>query len=197
MDNVVARHHRLAEGTRKAVEAWGLKLLCKHPRWQSDSLTVIEVPAGIDSNLIVKNAYARWGPFLSVGRPVGWFKGGVCWLEDCLLGCTAAKPPAQTDTPKNDLSIAIHPSKKPNHPRYNLSIGVGLSQVNGKVFRIGHLGNMDELMMCSALAGAEMAMRDAGMKIKPGSGVGSGEGRVVAGGGCWGAQEAARRDRCS
>jgi hypothetical protein len=57
---------------------------------------------------------------------------------------------------------------------YNLSIGVGLSQVNGKVFRIGHLGNMDELMMCSALSGAEMAMIDAGMKIKPGSGVGRG-----------------------
>lgn len=35
-------------------------------------------------------------------------------------------------------------------------------QVNGKVFRIGHLGNMDELMMCSAISGAEMAMLDAG-----------------------------------
>lgn len=32
MDNVVARHHRLAEGVRKAVEGWGLKLLCKNPR---------------------------------------------------------------------------------------------------------------------------------------------------------------------
>lgn len=36
----------------------------------------------------------------------------------------------------------------------------------------GHLGNMNELMLVSALAGAEMAMRDAGMDIKPGSGVG-------------------------
>ena len=44
-----------------------------------------------------------------------------------------------------------------------------------QVFRIGHLGNMDELMMCSALSGAEMAMIDSGMKIKPGSGVGRGE----------------------
>lgn len=59
MANVVARHHRLAEGTRRAVDAWGLKLLCKQPRWRSDSLTVIEVPEGVDSNLIVKNAYAR------------------------------------------------------------------------------------------------------------------------------------------
>jgi aspartate aminotransferase-like enzyme len=32
MGNVVARHHRLAEGTRKAVEGWGLELLCAHPR---------------------------------------------------------------------------------------------------------------------------------------------------------------------
>lgn len=47
-----------------------------------------------------------------------------------------------------------------------------LPQVNGKVFRIGHLGNMDELMMCSAISGAEMAIIDSGMKIKPGSGIG-------------------------
>lgn len=110
-----ARHHRLAEGTRKAVEAWGLKLLCKHPRWRSDSLTVIESPAGIDSGKIVAEAYAR----------------------------------------------------------YNLSIGVGLSKVAGKVFRIGHLGNMDEVMSASALAGTEMALLSAGAKIKPGSGVGA------------------------
>jgi alanine-glyoxylate transaminase/serine-glyoxylate transaminase/serine-pyruvate transaminase len=59
MANVTARHARLAEGTRAAVAGWGLQLLCKQPRWRSDSLTVIEVPQGVDSNLIVKNAYAR------------------------------------------------------------------------------------------------------------------------------------------
>lgn len=32
MENVVARHHRLAEGTRAAVEGWGLDLLCTQPR---------------------------------------------------------------------------------------------------------------------------------------------------------------------
>lgn len=41
-----------------------------------------------------------------------------------------------------------------------------------QVFRIGHLGNMNELMLAGALAGAEMAMIDSGMTIKPGSGVG-------------------------
>lgn len=41
-------------------------------------------------------------------------------------------------------------------------VHVSCLQVNGKVFRIGHLGNMDELMMCSAISGAEMSMLDAG-----------------------------------
>ena len=113
MSNVAARHHRLAEGTRKAVEGWGLKTLCREDRWKSDSLTVIEVPEGIDSQKIVDIAYAK----------------------------------------------------------YNLSLGIGLDKVKGKVFRIGHLGNMDELMLSSALCGAEMAMIDAGVKIEPGSGV--------------------------
>lgn len=46
-------------------------------------------------------------------------------------------------------------------------------QVAGKVFRIGHLGNMDEVMMLSALAGAEMALLDAGYtNFTPGAGVG-------------------------
>lgn len=67
MDNVVARHHRLAEGTRKAVEGWGLELLCAQPRWRSDSLTVIKVPAGIDSNKIVKHAYSRYNLSIGIG----------------------------------------------------------------------------------------------------------------------------------
>ena len=115
LENTWARHERLATGTRKAVAAWGLKMLCKEPRWYSNSLTVVETPSNIDSNLVVKNAYAK----------------------------------------------------------YNLSLGTGLSKVNGKVFRIGHLGNMDEIMCLSSLAGTEMALLDSGIKIKPGSGVGA------------------------
>jgi alanine-glyoxylate transaminase/serine-glyoxylate transaminase/serine-pyruvate transaminase len=45
----------------------------------------------------------------------------------------------------------------------------------GRLFRIGHLGDLNELMLLSGLAGAEMAMRDVGMKITPGSGVGAAE----------------------
>jgi len=116
MNNVVKRHKRLATGTRAAVEAWGLKLLCKEERWRSDSLSVIAVPPNIDSADIVTYAYAK----------------------------------------------------------HNLTLGVGLGQVAGKVFRIGHLGNNDSVMQLSAIAGAEMALMDAGYtNFTPGAGVGA------------------------
>ncbi len=56
--------------------------------------------------------------------------------------------------------------------RFGLSLGAGLSKVAGKVFRIGHLGDLNELMLMSAISGAEMAMRDVGIKeVEAGSGV--------------------------
>jgi alanine-glyoxylate transaminase / serine-glyoxylate transaminase / serine-pyruvate transaminase len=60
---------------------------------------------------------------------------------------------------------------KQAYQRYNLSLGVGLARVAGKLFRIGHLGDLNELMVLAALAGAEMAMRDVGLRIELGSGV--------------------------
>jgi alanine-glyoxylate transaminase / serine-glyoxylate transaminase / serine-pyruvate transaminase len=55
--------------------------------------------------------------------------------------------------------------------RYNLALGAGLAKVAGKVFRIGHLGDLNELMLMGAIAGAEMAMLDVGIEVTPGSGV--------------------------
>src|SRR5579863_2865884 len=55
--------------------------------------------------------------------------------------------------------------------RYNLALGAGLARVAGKLFRIGHLGDCNELMLMGALAGAEMAMVDCGIKVEPGSGI--------------------------
>ena len=117
LDNVFARHHRLAEGVRQAVAAWGLSLCAKEPRWYSDTVSAIRVPDGFNGNDVASVAYAR----------------------------------------------------------YNLSLGVGLGQVAGQVFRIGHLGWLNELMLLQALAGAEMAMRDIGIDISAGSGVGAAE----------------------
>merc|ERR1712054_16654 len=57
--------------------------------------------------------------------------------------------------------------------KYNLSLGLGLAKVAGKVFRIGHLGDMNEVSMLGAIAGTEMAMRDVGINVQMGSGVGA------------------------
>lgn len=54
--------------------------------------------------------------------------------------------------------------------RYNLSLGAGLARVAGKLFRIGHLGALNDLMVLGAICGAEMAMKDAGIDITLGSG---------------------------
>lgn len=57
--------------------------------------------------------------------------------------------------------------------RYNLALGAGLSKLAGKLLRIGHLGDLNELMLLGALAGTEMAMADVGIAIELGSGVGA------------------------
>jgi alanine-glyoxylate transaminase/serine-glyoxylate transaminase/serine-pyruvate transaminase len=113
MDNVFARHHYLAEGVRRAVDAWGLELCAREPKWYSDTVSAIYLPEGFDSGALLKRAYARYG----------------------------------------------------------ISLGAGLSKVAGKVFRIGHLGDLNEIMVMMALAGSEMAMRDLGVPVEPGSGV--------------------------
>jgi alanine-glyoxylate transaminase/serine-glyoxylate transaminase/serine-pyruvate transaminase len=113
LDNVFARHHRLAEGARLGVAAWGLKLCAKEPKWHSDTVTAICVPAGFNSDDVVKTAYYR----------------------------------------------------------YRMSLGVGLSKVAGRVFRIGHIGNINDIMILQALAGCEMALRDVGVPVAAGSGV--------------------------
>jgi alanine-glyoxylate transaminase/serine-glyoxylate transaminase/serine-pyruvate transaminase len=62
---------------------------------------------------------------------------------------------------------------KTAYHRYDLSLGGGLSKVAGKVFRIGHLGWLNEIMVLQALGGAELAMHDVGIKFEPGVGVGA------------------------
>ncbi len=113
LENVFARHHRLAEGTRQAVKAWGLELCARAPRWNSDTVTAIMVPTGVNGAEVIDVAYRR----------------------------------------------------------YNLALGAGLARMAGRLFRIGHLGDLNELMLLGGIAGAEMAMRDVGMKIELGSGV--------------------------
>src|SRR5438132_1579986 len=113
LDDVFARHRRLAVGVRAAVRAWGLKLCARAPKWHSDTVSAILVPDGFNAADVIDVAFRR----------------------------------------------------------YNLALGAGLARVAGKLYRIGHLGDLNELMLLGAIAGAEMAMRDVGIKITLGAGV--------------------------
>ena len=60
--------------------------------------------------------------------------------------------------------------RKTTLERFNLSLGNGLGKLQGKVFRIGHLGDFNDLMLAGTLAGVEMGLLAAGVAVK-GSGV--------------------------
>jgi alanine-glyoxylate transaminase/serine-glyoxylate transaminase/serine-pyruvate transaminase len=115
LDNVIARHHRLAEGVRRGVSAWGLELTAEHHSLYSDTVSAIRVPQNVDARDVLRIAY-----------------------ED-----------------------------------FNASFGTGLARLAGKVFRIGHLGDLNEGMCLTALSIAEMSLLRAGAKIQLGSGVGA------------------------
>lgn len=113
LENVFARHHRIAEGVRRAVAAWGLELCARSADLYSETVSAVVVPDDFDGARIVRHA-------------------------------------AET---------------------YGVAFGVGLGEVAGKVFRIGHLGSLTDVMALSGLACAEMAMADLGLPVRLGSGV--------------------------
>lgn len=113
LENVYARHHRLAEGVRRAVAAWEMKPCAASADLYSDTITAVVVPAGCNGTDLVKLAAEKYG----------------------------------------------------------VAFGVGLGEVAGKVFRIGHLGMLTDVMVLSGIATAEMCMADLGWPIKLGSGV--------------------------
>lgn len=109
LQNVFARHDRMAEATRRAVRAWGLEIQCDDPRHYSSVLTAVRVPEGHSAN----------------------------GLRATIL------------------------------EKFNMSLGNGLGQLNDRVFRIGHLGDVGELHLVGTLSGVEMGLRAAGIPHKP------------------------------
>jgi alanine-glyoxylate transaminase/serine-glyoxylate transaminase/serine-pyruvate transaminase len=109
LDNVFARHHRLAEAVRRAVRAWrqndGPEIFAIDPGAQSNSITAVQVPDGCDADKVRQLA-----------------------LE-----------------------------------KFNVSLGGGLDRLRGKVFRIGHLGDLNEPMVLGTIAAVEMALDLAGV----------------------------------
>ena len=112
LENVFARHNRMANAVRAAVAAWGMRPIAEEG-WYSDTVTAVKVPEGFDGNEVVRHAYKH----------------------------------------------------------YNLALSISLAKIAGQAFRIGHLGDMNELMLLTPLSGAEMAMKDLGYPIELGSGV--------------------------
>lgn len=52
--------------------------------------------------------------------------------------------------------------------RFNMSLGTGLAKVQGRVFRIGHLGDFNDLMLAGTLSGVEMGLAAAGIPFNKG-----------------------------
>ena len=50
LENVFARHDRMAEATRRAVKAWGLEIMCRDPKYYSPTVTAVMVPEGVDAD---------------------------------------------------------------------------------------------------------------------------------------------------
>jgi alanine-glyoxylate transaminase/serine-glyoxylate transaminase/serine-pyruvate transaminase len=110
LPNVFARHDRHAEAARRAVQAWGLEVLCADPEEYSSSLTAVMMPEGYDA--------------------------------DALL----------------DLILK----------KFDMCLGIGLGKVKGKIFRIGHLGDFNDLMLAGTLSGIEMGLSLAGIPFSKG-----------------------------
>jgi len=105
LDQVIARHHRLAEATRRAVRTWsgndGPQLYCLDPARLSDSVTAVLMPEGFNADAVRRTALDR----------------------------------------------------------FNVSTGGGLGRLGGKVFRIGHMGDLNEPMVLGTLGAVEMSLR--------------------------------------
>jgi len=110
LENVFARHQRHGEATRRAVQAWGLEVLCRNPRHYSGSLTAVLMPEGHDADSFRKVV-----------------------LES-----------------------------------FDMSLGNGLTKLAGRVFRIGHLGDFNDLMLAGTLSGVEMGLERAGVPYRRG-----------------------------
>jgi alanine-glyoxylate transaminase/serine-glyoxylate transaminase/serine-pyruvate transaminase len=75
LDNVFARHSRIAEGVREAVRTWSLPICAARPELYSDTVTAIVVPDEIDGNALVSHADEKYG--VSFGAGLGLVAGKV------------------------------------------------------------------------------------------------------------------------
>lgn len=75
LDNVFARHNRLAEGVRRAVAAWGLELCAVSPDLFSDTVSAVRTPEGFNASDVVNRAAETYG--MAFGAGLGEVAGKV------------------------------------------------------------------------------------------------------------------------
>lgn len=75
LENVFARHRRMADGVRAAVSAWGLSLCATRPEWQSDTVSAIRTPEGFNATDIVTRAASVYD--MAFGAGLGAVAGKV------------------------------------------------------------------------------------------------------------------------
>lgn len=75
LENVFARHKRIAEGVRAAVAAWGMELCARRPELQSETVSAIRLPEGFDGNRVVAHALEAYG--VAFGTGLGQVAGKV------------------------------------------------------------------------------------------------------------------------
>src|SRR5499433_3818256 len=73
LDNVFARHDRLAEATRRAIKAWGLEIICRDPKYYSPTITGVLMPEGHDADAFRELALERFD--IAFGTSFGKFSG--------------------------------------------------------------------------------------------------------------------------
>ncbi len=73
LENVFARHHRLAEATRRAVRAWGLEIMCRDPKYYSPTITAVMLPEGHDADAFRNLALDTFN--ISYGASFGRYTG--------------------------------------------------------------------------------------------------------------------------
>ncbi len=97
LDNVFARHARIAEGIRQGIAAWNMELCARRPELYSNSVSAILTPEGFDANGLVAHAAARYG--VSYGAGLGDVAGklfrighlGMLTEAQALLGLAVAE----------------------------------------------------------------------------------------------------------
>ena len=104
LENVFARHHRLAEGTRQAVKAWGLELCARDPKWNSDTVSAIMVPPGVNGAEIIDIAYRRYN--LALGAGLARMAGPAARIVSISM-LPATRPIIRSPTSRHSPPVAV------------------------------------------------------------------------------------------